>query len=81
MDLVPNTGAIRRWIIITKDAQLSPLAGCDLRYVGHQIIRYTIGIFTNEATVVRSNRIEVAQTSNAPFGVRCCNVAQYFFYL
>lgn len=61
VDIVPDSRAISRVIIITVDTQMwSPTDG-HLRYVRHQIIWWTLRIFTDTSRLVGTNWIEVSQ--------------------
>lgn len=52
--------AILCWIIISIHIQLRQPANCNLLNIRHKIIRNAYGIFTNVATFMSANRVEVS---------------------
>jgi SAM-dependent methyltransferase len=67
--VVTNAGAVWRVVITAKNIQARKLACRHTAQKGHQVVRHSIGGFTNQTALVCTYGIEVAQTSNAPFHV------------
>ena len=62
MDIITHTSAIDCWIVLTEHIQMGQMAASDSLDVWHQVVRNTLGIFTDLARAVCSNWVEVAQT-------------------
>ena len=57
----------------TELCQLSNRHLCDVR---HQIVRNTVGIFTDQAALMRTDRVKVTKEYNVPFGICLLNIRE-----
>ena len=69
VDIVAHPGAVRGRIVVAKDPQLLELAHADLTDVRQQVVGDAVGIFTDEAALVSTHRVEVAQQHDGPAGI------------
>ena len=76
MNIIAYTGAVRRVIVISEDADLRQLADCNLRNIRQQIVRNPLRILTDHTALMCADRIEVAKQHNIPLIVRSVNVRQ-----
>ena len=79
MDKVANSGSIMSRIVVPKDPQFLTETHRCLGNVWHQIIRDSLGIFTNFSTLMRTNGIKITQQNNIPKIVRAIQIHQHFF--
>ena len=79
VDVVADSRAVGRRVVVAEDGQLFQAAHRDLRDVRQQVVRYARGVFADHAGLVRADRVEVAQQHHVPFGVGLLHVGQHFF--
>ena len=79
MNVVSDAGSVRSVVIVTKNTQLFQLADCNLCDVRHQIVRNTIGIFTDQTALVSTDRVEITQQNNVPFRICFLDICQNLF--
>ena len=79
MNVVAHTGAVRRGIVVAEHVQMVALADGGLRNIRHKIIGNAVRMLADFSAFVRTDRVEIAQVHDRPFGVRFCDVAQDLF--
>ena len=73
VDIVADTGAVGRIIIVPEDAQKLPLASGRLGHIGQQIVGHAPGILSDQPAGVGANGIEIPQQGHSPtLGSRGC---------
>ena len=77
MDVVAHARAVRRIIVVSKDAYALQLSDGHLRHVGNQIVRDSFGILADEAALMGSDGIEVAQKHHLPVVVGHIDILQH----
>ena len=70
MDIVPDTGAVGGGIIIAEDRKLFQFTNSHLCHVGHEVVRNTGRIFTDEAGRMSTDGVEITQEHDAPLRIR-----------
>ena len=80
VNIVTNSGAIGRRVIISPNVEARTLAHRDLRNERHKIIGDTLRIFADEAGGMSAYRIKVAKTANTPLWVGPVQVKENLFY-
>lgn len=65
VDIVPDARAVRRGVIAAEHRQLFKPARRHLRDIGHQIVRYALGVLAYQAALVRADRVEITQNRYA----------------
>lgn len=78
VDVVTYSGPIRSIVVIPENLQTRPSSNGHLRNVWHQVVGFPVGILTDTAGLVRSDRIEVTQRYHRPSGIRLTEILQYF---
>ena len=76
MDVVANARAIWGVVVVAKDVNSLALAHGNLSHVRDQVIWNACRIFSDEAGLVSTNRIEVSEQDNVPFWVCSVNVGE-----
>ena len=76
MNVITHAGSVGGIIIITEDTQLFQLANCHLCDVRHQVVGDTIGVLTDGAALVCSDRVEVTKQDHVPFGICLLDICQ-----
>ena len=76
MDVVTDSGTIRRRVIIAKDTEAFALADCHLRDVRHQVVGNAARVFADASGRVRPDRIEVAQQDHVPLRICLPDIAE-----
>ncbi len=79
MDIIADTCAIRRIIIIAPDVELLATARRNLRDDWHQIVWDTLWIFPNQTAFMCADWIEIAQDRNFPAVIAVIEIAQHIF--
>ena len=64
MDVVAEAGAVVGGIIIAEDIELRKFVAGDFHDVGHEVIRYTIGVFAEQTGLVITDGIEIAKSDD-----------------
>ena len=77
VDIIAHTRSVRRVIIVAKYSQFLSLAYGSLRYVGHQVVRYSVRILPYRATLVSTYRVEVSQEHHVPLLVSLLHIHQH----
>ncbi|MNF55723.1 hypothetical protein D3C84_371950 [compost metagenome] len=80
MDVVAHAGAVRRRVVVAKHPQFLELADTDLADVGQQVVGNAVGIFADEATLMGTDRVEVAQQHDGPAGIGLGKIPQNLFH-
>src|SRR5699024_10849011 len=76
VDIIPNPGTDRGWIVVAKDRKLIQLPNSNLSNIRHQVIGDVIGIFTDSPAFMGTNGIEIAQKRHIPAMVSSMEIAQ-----
>ena len=76
VDIVAHARAVRRVIVVAKDAQALAAADGRLRDIGHEVVRHAARVLADEAARVRADGVEVAQQHDRPARVGHDIVAQ-----
>lgn len=71
--------AILGRIVMSVDIELRKTSHSHLLDIRHEVIRDSLWILTDSATLMRSHGVEVPQQNNPPFWFRCVDVSSYFF--
>ena len=79
MNVISHSGSIRCIIIITKYSKLFQLTNCNLCDIWHQVVRNTIRILTDKATLMSTNRIEVTKKYYIPFWICFLDICKNLF--
>ena len=76
VNIIAHAGAVRRIIVVAKDAQAFQPADGRLRNVGHEVVRHAARISPMRAARVRTDGVKVAQQHDRPARVGHNIVAQ-----
>ncbi len=76
VDVVTHTGAVRGGIVVAKDVYLFQLAHGHLGDVGHQVVGDAVGVLADEAGLMGTNGVEVAQQGHVQAGVSLAHILQ-----
>ena len=76
VDVVAHAGAVRGGIVVAKDMHLFQLAHGHLGDIGHEVIGDAVGVLADEAGLVRTNGVEVAQQGHVQAGVCLAHILQ-----
>ncbi len=76
VDVVTHTGAVRGGVVVAKDVHLFQLAHSHLGDVGHQVVGDAVGVLADQAALVGTDGVEVAQQRHVQAGVRLADVLQ-----
>ena len=76
VNIIAHAGAVRRIVVVAKDAQAFQPADGRLRNVGHEVVRHAARILADEAARVRTDGVKVAQQHDRPARVGHNIVAQ-----
>lgn len=71
--------AILGRIVMSVDIELRKTSHSHLLDIRHEVIRDSLWILTDSATLMRSHGVEVPQQNNPPFWFRCVDISSYFF--
>ena len=81
MDIVADACTVMSRIIVSKYAQTLQLAHCHLRNIGNQIVGDTLRILSDQAALMSSDWIEIAQQNHVPLRIShmeiCENLLQH----
>ena len=69
MDIISDTCSVRCVIVISEYAEFFQFANCYLCNVWHQVVRDTVRIFTDQTTLMSTNRVEVTKKYHIPFRI------------
>ena len=64
MEVIPLAGAVRRWIVTTKDGQFFQLSRRNPAYIRHQIVGDSVGIVSQKARLMGTDGIKVPQQNS-----------------
>ena len=78
VDVVAHAGAVGGIVGVAEDGQLLELADRDLRDIGHEVIRNTVRIFTDQTGFMRADRVKIAKQDHMQLGICLCRVLQNF---
>ena len=76
VDVVTHTGAVRGGVVVAKDVHLFQLAHSHLGNVGHQVVGDAVGVLADQAALVGTDGVEVAQQRHIQAGVSLADVLQ-----
>ena len=69
MDIVSDSRAVGRGIIVAANIKVVKLADGNLSYIRHKVCGYSVGVFAYSAALVGANGVEITQQANAPLVV------------
>ena len=76
VDVVAHAGAVRGGVVVAEDVHLFQLAHGHLGDVGHQVVGDAVGVLADEAGLVGTDGVEVAQQGHVQAGVRLADIGQ-----
>ena len=76
VDIVTHAGAVRGGVVVAEDMDLFQLADGDLGDVGHQVVGDAVGVLADEAGLVGTDGVEVAQQGDVQLRVRLADILQ-----
>ena len=76
VDVVAHAGAVRGGVVVAEDVHLFQLAHGDLGDVGHQVVGDAVGVLADEAGLVGTDGVEVAQQGHVQAGVGLADIGQ-----
>lgn len=79
MDVIAHAGAVGRRVVVAEDGELLSFTHRHLRDEGYQVVRDAAGIFTDEATYVGTDWVEVTQAGDGTAGVGLVKVGEDVF--
>ena len=79
IDIIADTGAIRRVIVIAEHFEFRTNTGCCLSDIRQQVLRDAVGQFADKGRRVRAYRIEIAQDNSVQLFIRMDGVMDDLF--
>ena len=76
MDVVTDAGSVGRIVIVAIDRQAFQLAAGDSGNIGQQVVRDTVGFFTDQSRGMCTDGVEVTKQSDRPFLVRYTEILE-----
>ena len=76
VDVVTHTGAVRGGVVVAKDVHLFQLAHSHLGNVGHQVIGDAVGVLADQAALVGTDGVEIAQQGHVQLRVCMADILQ-----
>ena len=76
MDVVAHAGAVRGGVVVAEHMHLFQLADRHLGDVGHQVVGDAVGVLADEAGLVGTDGVEVAQQGHVQAGVGLADILQ-----
>ena len=76
MDVIAHAGAVGGGIVVAEDVHLFQLAHGHLGDVGHQVVGDAVGVLADQAGLVGTDGVEVAQQGHVQGGVSLADIGQ-----
>ena len=76
VDVVADAGSVGCIVVIAEYVNLLELTGSDLRYIREQVVRDTLGILSDQAALVSSDRVKITKQHDLPAVVRFPDICQ-----
>src|SRR5699024_7043392 len=76
VDIIPNPGTVRGWIVVAKDRKLIQLPTSNLSNIRHQVIGDVIGILADSSAFMGINWIDIAHKRHISAMVSCMEIAE-----
>ena len=76
VDVVAHAGAVGGGVVVAEDVDFFQLADGDLGDVGHQVVGDAVGVLADEAGLMGTDGVEVAQQGHVQLRVSLADIGQ-----